>query len=86
VQRCFSTSWLRVARLAATTSVQVDLGTTGSDVAAIVVILFDVALCLRNQESRQAVVGQVPRRALAPFFCMGIDFPRPTERWTRVGI
>jgi hypothetical protein len=37
VQRCLSMSSLRVARLAATTSVQVDLGTTGSDVVAIVV-------------------------------------------------
>jgi hypothetical protein len=36
-ERCFSMSSLRVARLAATTSVQADLGTTGSDITAIVV-------------------------------------------------
>jgi hypothetical protein len=24
--------------------------------------------------------------SLAPFSCMGIGFPRPTELWTRVGI
>jgi hypothetical protein len=80
VQRCFSMSSLRVARLAATTSVQVDLDTTGTDIVAIVVNLLDVTLCLRNQESqyRPAVVGQLSHCALAPFFCMGLCFPRPT--------
>jgi hypothetical protein len=37
VQWYLSTSPFRVARLAATTSVQADLGTTGSDITAIVV-------------------------------------------------